>query len=232
MFYLWCLCLICLYVLGYIILIVFKAYSTVILQSKHSYVTFNEAEFLRLNLNVELKQANPGDSIRFDIDYNQSLYKNDKRFPICKRLFRRYFGEDVKMECKWPIEFVKILNYETKWTHNGKEMAHSIRKKTTSLSGDIRSKTLSIFIISKSDYGKYQLWVSGQSTENYIQKYRKITYIIAFMVLTPIYQMISYVYVPVGNGLVLDYQVDYSFETNITGWEYKIEKQSYRDIRI
>lgn len=223
MFYLWCMYFIGLFVLGCIILIIFKAHSTVILQSKYTYVTFNEAEFIRQNLNVELKQANPGDSIRIDTDYNQSFYKNDKRFPICKRLFRRYFGEDVKMECNWPIEFVKILNYETKWTHNGKEIAHSIRKKTTSLSGNNRSDTLSIFIISKSDYGKYHLWVSGQSTENYIQKYRQINYMIAFMVLTPIYKMISYVYVPVGNGLVLDYQVDYSFETNITGWEYKIE---------
>lgn len=223
MFYLWCMCFIGLFIVGCIILIIFKAHSIAILQSKHTYVTFNKAEFIRQNLNVELKQANPGDSIRIDTDYNQSLYKNDKRFPICKRLFRRYFGEDVKMECSWPIEFVKILNYETKWTHNGKQIAHSIRKKTTSLSGNNRSDTLSIFIISKSDYGKYQLWVSGQSKKNYIQKYRKINYMIAFMVLTPIYKMISYVYVPVGNGLVLDYQVDYSFETNVTGWEYKIE---------
>ncbi|CAG2253203.1 unnamed protein product [Mytilus edulis] len=169
------MCFLGLFVLGCIILIIFKAHSTVILQSKHTYVTFNEAEFIRLNLNVELKQANPGDSIRIDTDYNQSFYKNDKRFPICKRLFRRYFGEDVKMECNWPIEFVKILNYETKWTHNGKEIARSIRKKTTSLSGNNRSDTLSIFIISKSDYGwEYKIENSLTGTSAFREKYDRL----------------------------------------------------------
>ncbi|VDI31710.1 Hypothetical predicted protein [Mytilus galloprovincialis] len=202
---------------------VFNTHRSVIISSKHSYVTFNKAEFLRLNLNVELKYAHPGDSIRFDMDNNQSLYKNDIRFPICKRLFRRYIGEDVTIECKWDIKFVNILNYETKWTHNGKEIAHSIRKKITSISGEYIFETLRILLISGGDYGKYQLWVSGHPTENHIKEYRKINYMIAYMFLTPIHHMISYVYVPVGNGLILDYQVDYSFETKIVGWEYKIE---------
>ncbi|CAC5387578.1 unnamed protein product [Mytilus coruscus] len=59
--------LLCHYHLGYFILIIIKFDMSPILHSKKSYVTLNEVEleFTRLNVNVDLKQANPGESIRY-----------------------------------------------------------------------------------------------------------------------------------------------------------------------
>lgn len=46
---------------------------------------------------------------------------------------------------------------------------------------------------------------------------------IALMVLTEKDEILNHINVPVGNGLILDYQINLSFSTKVLGWNYKIQ---------
>ncbi|CAC5387570.1 unnamed protein product [Mytilus coruscus] len=125
------------------------------------------------------------------------------------------------MQCKWQSEFVN----ETKWTLNGKEVNQSERTKTTATRGNYNVDTVEIFLIDKNDYGTYQFWISGNSTRNVVRKDSKIMFkdMIALMVLTEKDEIVNHLNVPVGNVLILDYQINFSFKTKVVGCKYKEE---------
>lgn len=178
------------------------------------------------NAQVELKRTqlvNEMNTIRFDIDHNQTKYVRDSRFPICQELYERRIGEDVMIQCKWSKQYVPIVEYEPKWSHNGRELVNCDRKKITSTRGKDNVETVTVFLIDKMDFGKYQLWIS--STNDHSREYIKKRYMIASVVMTELNDVIRYVSVPVGNGLVFDYQVDYSFQTKVLSSKYIIESK-------
>ncbi|CAG2247319.1 unnamed protein product [Mytilus edulis] len=102
----------------------------------------------------------------------RSSYGFDRKFPICNRSIQRFIGEDVKIQCKWQSEFV----HETKWTLNGKEIKQSERTKTIATRDNNNVDTVEIFRIDKNDYGTYQLWISGNSTGNGVNKDSKVLF--------------------------------------------------------
>ncbi|VDI76594.1 Hypothetical predicted protein [Mytilus galloprovincialis] len=112
----------------------------------------------------------------------RSSYGFDRKLPICNRSIQRFIGEDVKIQCKWQSEFV----HETKWTLNGMEIKQSERTKTIATRDNNNVDTVEIFLIDKNDYGTYQLWISGNSTGNGVNKDSKVLFkdMIALMVLT------------------------------------------------
>ncbi|CAG2253202.1 unnamed protein product [Mytilus edulis] len=116
-------------------------------KTKYAFLTDLESVFLRsafiydeklprLYTNVVLNQIEDRDnlhSIRLDYDNNQRrLIDLDHRFPICKRLIYRHLGEDVKIKCKWPTEYIMIEYYESNWTLNGKDVEYSDNMKISS----------------------------------------------------------------------------------------------------
>ncbi|VDI76593.1 Hypothetical predicted protein [Mytilus galloprovincialis] len=162
-------------------------------------------------------------TIRFDKTGNQSVYEHDRKFPFCQRSFHRFIGEDVKIQCKWPKRHVPVIDYEIKWTLNGNEILNSDKRKKTSTRGHYNIETLSVFLIDKKDYGRYECWVSSCPTETHIGRYSKKSYMIAAMVITQINDIESFVYSSVGNVLALDCQIEISFLTKVLRWEYQIK---------
>ncbi|CAC5387576.1 unnamed protein product [Mytilus coruscus] len=190
------------------------------------YVNVHDAEIPRPDFIVDFNKTNSDDerfNIRYDTDGIQSLFLNSEKLPICNRLFKRYIYEDVKIECKLPKEFDKVVNYKTKWTHNGKELANSHKRKIVSTTGTYIIETLSIFLIDKDDFGKYQLWVSGIPSDNNRREYNRINYMVALMFLSQITDDTRYMNVPVGNGLLLFTNIHCFFETEVLDLEYKID---------
>lgn len=175
---------------------------------------------------VEFNKTNTYDE-RLNIQNNndgiQSSFERGEKSPVCKRLFKRYVGEDVKIECKLFKEFDKVINYKPKWTHNGKELANSHKMKIFSHHGFYIIETLSIFLIDKDDFGKYQLWVSGIPSDIKRRENNKINNMVALMLLSKIADDSSYINVPVGNGLLLFTHISYNFETEVLDLEYKID---------
>ncbi|CAC5386284.1 unnamed protein product [Mytilus coruscus] len=191
--------------LGYCIRDVSNSFKYSIIRSLlFHYVNVHDVEITRPNFFVDFNKTKSDDerfNIRYDTDGIQSLFQNNEKLPICKRLFKRYIKEDVKIECKLPKEFDKVINYKTKWTHNGKELANSHKRKIFSNHGTYIIETLSIFLIDIDDFGKYQLWVSGIPSENNRREYSKINYMVALMLLSKITDNTRYINIPVGNGL-------------------------------
>lgn len=150
----------------------------------------------------------------------RSLNGFDKTSTICHKFFHRFIGDDVKMQCKWQSESV----HETKWTLNGIEVKQSERTKTTATHGIYNVDTVEIFLIDKNDYGTYHFWISSNSSRNVVRKKSKLTFMdmIALMVLTEKDEILNHLNVPVGNGLIFDYQINLSFNTKVLGWNYKI----------
>lgn len=129
----------------------------------------------------------------------------------------------MKIECKLSKEFDKVVNHKTKWTHNGKELANSHKRKMFSNHGTYIIETLSMFLLDKDDFGKYQLWVSGIPSDNNRREYNKINYMVALMRLSHITDSTRHINVPVGNGLLLFAHINYFFETEVLNLEYKID---------
>lgn len=183
----------------------------------------------RLYTNVVLNQTEDRDnlhSIRLDYDNNQRrLLDLDHRFPICKRLIYRHLGEDVKIKCKWPTEYIMIEYYESNWTLNGKDVEYSDNMKISSTQGNYNSDVLSIFFINRNDFGEYQLWVSGVPSENRLRIFNTISYLVASIRVSQKVDMVHYIYVPVGNLLILDYHIDYSLHNEVLDWKYNIESK-------
>lgn len=190
------------------------------------YVNVQFVEIPRPDVIVESNKTKTYDE-RLNIQNNnngiQSSFERGEKSPVCKRLFKRYIGEDVKIECKLFKKFDKVINYKSKWTHNGKELANSHKMKIFSYHGFYIIETLSIFLIDKDDFGKYQLWVSGIPSDIKRREYNKINKMVALMLLSQIADDSSYIKVPVGNGLLLFTHISYNFETEVLDLEYKID---------
>ncbi|CAC5387556.1 unnamed protein product [Mytilus coruscus] len=189
------------------------------------YINENNVTFPRSNSDVDLDNAKDGDlmhTIQSGISDNQSVYEHDRIFPFCQQSFHRYIGEDVRMQCKWPKKHVPVIDYEIKWTLNGNVILNSDKRKITSTRGNYNVETLSIFLIDEKDYGKYESWVSSNPTEKNIGRYSK-SCMIAAMVMTQMHDIESYIYVPVGNVLTLEYEIEFSFQTKVLSWDYQIE---------
>ncbi|CAC5387559.1 unnamed protein product [Mytilus coruscus] len=182
--------------------------------------------FIKVNANVKEQNVS---SDSFD---RGRTYTFDKRFPICKRKLKQYIGEDLKLSCLW--HFIHMNNhqsteYNARWTLNGSGIVNSDRITLTSFTIEhFYSDILRVSSIDKNDYGEYQLWISFNETNDKIQNNRNTYYMIAQMFLIQADDILNYVYVPVGNAVLLRYMFPFDnliAKGNFSSIECQIESK-------
>lgn len=173
------------------------------------YISNIDAELQLHNPETILGRLNAADGIPITIPNSfdrGKTYTFDKQFPICRRKLKKYTGEDLKLSCHWHMNNHESTEYNARWTLNGTGIINSDRITITSFTTEhFYSDILRVSEIDKNDYGEYQLWISFDETNDKIQNNRNTYYMIAIMFLIQADDILNYVYVPVGNAVLLRY---------------------------
>lgn len=159
----------------------------------------------------------------------------DNISPTCRRKYERYIGEKVMFECKWNTADVQITDYSVFWTINGSEIDKTERiSLTENKNGDFHAHALIVLSINEKDFGEYNLWASVNQTNNNIQQCTVGDFLIAHMILTEAAGKINYVHVPVGNAVLLKYELPFenSVDDNSFTFEYKIDSKLIGEISL
>lgn len=131
----------------------------------------------------------------------------------------------------WYFDFIRKIEYKAKWTLNGSEI---ISKGPITITcdkiGNGYVDVLNILSIKEYHFGKYQLWFSFNIMNSTMKNFTMIEILIAQLYLFQADDIVSYVYSPVGNAVILRYYIPLSVlsaflrDGNFT-FEYEIDSK-------
>ncbi|CAC5387571.1 unnamed protein product [Mytilus coruscus] len=165
-------------------------------------------------------------------------------YPLCRRTYKQFIGEDVTFECQldaWYRTHSRNKDYKAKWILNRLEIVNEKRfSMTCNTIGYSYAEILRVSSIDENNFGEYQLWFSYNITHSNMQNHTLMEYMIAQMFLYQADFIVNYVYVPVGNAVLLRYMIpfdsfladdalrfEYETDSKLIG-KTTLEKQSKR----
>lgn len=123
-------------------------------------------------------------------------------------------GEDLRFVCKWStwyFDFMRNIEYKAKWTLNGSEIRS---KDPITMTCDTivygYADVITISSIKDNHFVKYQLWFSFNIMNSTFKNLTMMKIMIAHLYLFQANDTIKYVYSPLGNAVLLRYNILFS----------------------
>lgn len=153
-------------------------------------------------------------TIRVHSRDNEIISEFGKEYPICRRKLTKNIGEDLRFVCQWNtwyFDYMRNVEYKAKWTLNGSEIiSKDPITMTCNTIGYGYADVISISSIKDNHFGKYQLWFSFNLMNSTFKNFPMMEIMIAQIYLFQANNIVSYVYSPVGNVVLLRYNIPFS----------------------